>query len=48
MRPKPFSWAKNKTKLFFRREVKRTALSEALKNDKSVYVAQVKNILTFP
>ena len=29
MCPKPFSWAKNKRKLFFRREVQRIALSES-------------------
>ena len=29
MCPKPFSWAKNKRKLVFRREVERTALSES-------------------
>ena len=29
MCPKPFSWAKNKRKLFFRREVERTALAKS-------------------
>ena len=51
MCPKPFSWEKNKRKLFFRREVERSALSEsgtyALYSNLAFYSLFLSDCITF-